>query len=696
MDVPFASPSLGFIEPVAREKTHLWALARRPISWAEHWLSRWSIGLRIYALVALGVGAFLILGGIHFYATAAGQQVGARTTQFRQVLHNVEIINHEILLMRIAANQYATAPEDALVAFEDAHGNALNALGAALMAADGEPATLAALQSIANDLASVPEKFYAMTQAYDQVGLSDHDGIRGTMRSSLTELETALRQWPEVGDIVGHLQTLKRHEQDALLVADEKSLGHLHKAVNELDFALFGGPFDNATKAHLSGLLTVYGKAAKAYVAAIALRTKAWDSLISQLRDMTDKASQTSGDTLGEQYAADLEMAQTTEQSTFLILLGGGSALVIFVVLSALVARSIHRPVEKIEQAMRKIVDGDTATAVPGLDRGDEIGRMAQAIAVFKRTSQEMAEIQEAEKLRKQQAEDERRADMTRLADEFEGKVRGVANAVNATAGQMQTHAQGVASDASQTLALGTEVSNLVCEAAGNIALIVEAADHLSASVALVDARITESSTVVSRALENAHQATSQVSELSRSANRIGEVVDLISAIANQTNLLALNATIEAARAGNAGKGFAIVASEVKDLSARTAQATQEISHQIEMVRSQISATVAATNDICTEVQTMHTIAHSVAEAVRSQDDAARQIASRVQAAAEGAEAISDRITDMSQAMETSSQSAQGLLEASDLLASSSEDLGAEIKAFHADIHTRNSHQEAA
>jgi methyl-accepting chemotaxis protein len=693
MDV---AATLRFVDHDAPAKSRVWAFTQRPIHTAEHWLSRWSIGLRIYALVALGVLAFLSLGSIHFYATAAGQQVGARTTQFRQVLHNVEIINHEILLMRIASNQYATTPEDAKVAFEDAHGNALNALGAALMAADGQPATLAALQAMANDLAVVPEKFDAMTQAYDLVGLTDRDGIRGTMRSSLGELENALSQWPNVGAISGHLQALKRHEQDALLVADEDSLGHLHKAINELDFALFGGPFDSQTKSHLSGLLTTYGKAAKSYVSAITARNEAWDGLISQLRDMTDEASQTSGDTLGEQYAADLELAQTTEQSTILILIGGGSALVIFVLLSILVARSIHRPVEKIEQAMHLIVDGNIDTPVPGLDRGDEIGQMAQAIAVFKRTSQEMAAFQEAEKLRKQQAEAERRADMTRLADEFEGKVRGVARAVNQTAGQMQTHAQGVASDAHQTLALGTEVSNLVCEAAGNIALIVEAADHLSASVTLVDQRISESSTVVGRALENAHQATSQVSELSHSANRIGEVVDLINAIANQTNLLALNATIEAARAGNAGKGFAIVASEVKDLSARTAQATQEISHHIEMVRSQIAATVTATNDICTEVQTMHTIAHSVAEAVRSQDDAARQIASRVQAAAAGAEAISDRITDMSQAMETSSQSAQGLLEASDLLASSSEDLGAEIKNFHADIHTRNSHDEAA
>ena len=96
------------------------------------------------------------------------------------------------------------------------------------------------------------------------------------------------------------------------------------------------------------------------------------------------------------------------------------------------------------------------------------------------------------------------------------------------------------------------------------------------------------------RATNETQRASGQVDGLSSAAEKIGNIIQLIQAIASQTNLLALNATIEAARAGDAGKGFAIVASEVKNLASQTAQATEQIASQLATIQSATGETVTA------------------------------------------------------------------------------------------------------
>ena len=133
-------------------------------------------------------------------------------------------------------------------------------------------------------------------------------------------------------------------------------------------------------------------------------------------------------------------------------------------------------------------------------------------------------------------------------------------------------------------------------------------------------------------------------------ANKIGEVVKLISDVAEQTNLLALNATIEAARAGEAGKGFAVVASEVKALANQTAKATEEITTQIQAIQTVSQASVTAIGEICEKIRDLDEINASVASALEEQDGANREISQGAEHASEGANRIAANIEEVAAA----------------------------------------------
>ncbi|TPQ40537.1 hypothetical protein C2U70_04970, partial [Bradyrhizobium guangdongense] len=223
------------------------------------------------------------------------------------------------------------------------------------------------------------------------------------------------------------------------------------------------------------------------------------------------------------------------------------AALVGFVI-----ARSITVPVRSLSRAMRQLAEGDLTIAVPALRRRDEIGQMAATVQVFKENAEHIRRLEEEQTASGQRAEAEKRASLMKLADEFESAVGTIVTVVSASSGQLEVSAGTLAGTAEQAQELATSVASASEEASVNVQSVASATEELSCSVKEIGRQVRQSARMATEAVAQARTTTDSVSELSKAAARIGDVVDLISMIAGQTNLLALNATIEAARAGEA------------------------------------------------------------------------------------------------------------------------------------------------
>ncbi|MGY3484661.1 methyl-accepting chemotaxis protein [Bradyrhizobium sp. USDA 4011] len=229
-----------------------------------------------------------------------------------------------------------------------------------------------------------------------------------------------------------------------------------------------------------------------------------------------------------------------------------------------MIARSITRPLRSLTAAMTVLATGGHSVSIPGTDRHDEVGEMANAVQVFKDS------IIEAERLRREKAESEgveherRRTYMRELAQRFEGDIGEIVDAVSSASGDLELAANSLSKTAVSAMALSSIVAQASDESSTNVGSVAASIEELAHSVVEIGVRVRESAAMTAAAVVQTEKTNEQINALSSAATRIGDVVELINTIAGQTNLLALNATIGAARAGEAGRGFAVVAAEVR------------------------------------------------------------------------------------------------------------------------------------
>ncbi|MGB0747938.1 MAG: methyl-accepting chemotaxis protein [Magnetospiraceae bacterium] len=336
------------------------------------------------------------------------------------------------------------------------------------------------------------------------------------------------------------------------------------------------------------------------------------------------------------------------------------------IVLAFLMRAMLGRPLSSMTGAMTRLADNDLTVTIPAQDRVDEIGAMAAAVQVFKDNAVKVQKLAAEQEQMARQADSERRALLESLADDFESSVSSLVNSLSGSADDMRTES---GSMAEATQLAGVRASSILDSAetaAINVREVSEAADALSRSISHISGQVAQSTQISSEAVAEAQQTNDTVVGLADAANRIGEVVALINDIAEQTNLLALNATIEAARAGEAGKGFAVVASEVKNLADQTAKATEEITTQIQGIQGATNGTVKAIQSIASTINRINEIASEISTAVDEQGNAIQAIANNAEQAAEGTRAVTDTVGEVAQTVSATSDSAQNVLRASD------------------------------
>ena len=377
----------------------------------------------------------------------------------------------------------------------------------------------------------------------------------------------------------------------------------------------------------------------------------------------------------------EMAFSQVRELRTDALLIAG-VALLLGCLAAWFMGQSITGPLIRIVGTMKRLAEGNADIDIPGRGRHDEIGRMADAVQVFKDTAIEAEALKRKQEEDRIRAEQEKRATMHQMADDFEASISQFVKGVATSATELRSTAESVSAIAERTSAQAGTVTTASEASACNVQTVATATEELSQSIQEIARQVTNQSSIAHEAKDAASASDQQIRELADQAQIIGDVVDLISSVAEQTNLLALNATIEAARAGEAGRGFAVVASEVKSLATKTGEATEKIGSQIKAIQDQTGSTVEAIGTINTKIKDMGAISGAVASAVEEQNAATGEIGRSVQEAARSTQLVADSITHVKEVALDAESSSEQLLSAAGELSEQAEVMSDRIRDF--------------
>ena len=402
----------------------------------------------------------------------------------------------------------------------------------------------------------------------------------------------------------------------------------------------------------------------------------------SSLRDALGRL-RTDGD---NRTRASVERALAAELQAELSFLGLlAAAVALSTALTAIIARLNSRPIRQMTNAMAALAQGERVAAIPATGRRDEVGRMAEAVQVFRDTmiaSERLTLERDAEREQKVQ----RSAHIEALSEQFHSAVTGLAASLSSAAEEMRGTAQSMTAVATRTDKRSVAVAAAASAAEQDVTTIAAATGELSRSIAGIGRLVAGSAEVTQAAVVEARQTHEIAGHLEQGVRSIDQIVSLIQGIAAQTKLLALNAAIEAARAGGAGKGFAVVANEVKTLASQTSRATLDIANYVRSIEQAATGTVKAIDRINQTIIAVGRTSEAVGSAILQQERATAEIATAIRSLAEGRGELSSNSQGLREMAGETGEAAHSVLDAAARLYGRSEEITKHVQDYMAGV----------
>ncbi|WP_417465064.1 methyl-accepting chemotaxis protein [Kordiimonas sp.] len=679
------------------------------------WLQNRSISVRVFMLAGVAVlGLFAILFSYLSFSSVidSAQDEADRYSSISLLEKELERQSLEIrrnekdFLLRedlSYADRYSASMDAALATLTE------------LKKMSSNKRLVTAADTLSGILSEHRDQFKTVVSGAQSVGLDENQGLQGELRAAVHAIEELLKEHKD-DKLEILMLMMRRHEKDFIMRVDPKYVDRVDARDAEFKERLASTSFSADTKQAIQEKLAAYVSTFGAYAQARERNAREL-KLLSDIYARTDTPFDTIAKIASEEQNRYSQNAADARSSAFT------SLVVISLVIIALavgiawaVIQTTVGPVKALETALSGIAGGDFETSVPGTANKDELGSMARTAEQLRDSAAERVRLEaDARMHAEQQAERDREEADRRAAEErakvdaeraearerqeraermntlvgtFDSTIGDAVENLDTASVRMRDTAGEMVDVADTTGRQVMSVTEASTQMQDNVSAMAAAIEEFAASIAEVNQQMQNANAISREAVAASDEGGKAIGKLSDSSRQIEDVVKLINDIAEQTNLLALNATIEAARAGEAGKGFAVVASEVKSLANQTAKATEQITSQIGDMQEVTQVAVGVIRTIGEANERLNHVMVNVSSAVEEQQATTNEISRSVQFTSEGTQRVTAEIHEVAAGAEKTGSASADVMSAAEQLELLAASIKREVDKFLRDVRT--------